>query len=152
MLNVATTFINNFLRINSHIKWTEKLIKRMYDDIVLRHSLQISSSVFECGYKHTEPLKVTIPAEIGLLKQLTSISFVNVDLPGFPDEIWDLPHVRSVHMDHVHASFPAELARLPAFEHLSFTNQWVLLPSELTQLNRLQSLSIGKTQDRSLPP
>ncbi|UOB19145.1 leucine-rich repeat domain-containing protein [Abyssalbus ytuae] len=95
----------------------------------------------------------SIPAEIGQLTSLETLSLNNNQLTSIPAEIGQLTSLGYLYLDYNQlTSIPAEIGQLTSLEYLSLgNNQLTSIPAEIGQLTSLETLSLYNNQLTSIP-
>ncbi|MBD1903832.1 leucine-rich repeat domain-containing protein [Trichocoleus sp. DQ-A3] len=96
----------------------------------------------------------SLPAEIGQLHSLTSLSVSISQLASLPAEIGQLHSLTKLLVHHCNqlASLPAEVGQLHSLTELYLNyNQLISLPAEIGQLHSLRELALSFNQLTSLP-
>ena len=105
-------------------------------------------------YNAPDEKKLTeLPASIGKLTQLTSLSLSCNQLTSLPESLGQLTQLQTLDLSHNQlTTLPESLGQLTQLQSLNlFSNQLTTLPESLGQLTQLQSLNLSSNQLTTLP-
>jgi len=96
----------------------------------------------------------SLPPEIGKLQKLTSLNLSSNQLRSLPNEIGKLQKLTVLNLSNNWlSSLPPEIAKLQKLTVLNLSYNWLRsLPPEIGKLQNLTTLSLSSNQLRSLPP
>jgi len=100
------------------------------------------------------PKQTTLPAQIGELKNLTSLYLGDSQLTTLPTQISELKNLTYLNLDgNQLTTLPAQIGELKNLESLSlYGNQLTTLPPQIGGLKNLTWLGLNKNQLTTLPP
>lgn len=115
--------------------------------------LPIEDLTYMKEFRATDTNATSLPAEIGLLTQLTDLILYDNQIQHLPKEIENLTAVKEIFISHNNIQeLPPEIGKLKSLAILRLhKNQLKKLPKEIGQLKKLHTLSLSENPIEEIP-